>query len=116
MVELGWENFVNNLKNCWENCEGDWKSWVGDWKNYWNDENGLHGLIVGDRCVGSMRNLGDFSSQDYTLVRKDHCFALKRPHSSVLDIVAELETQDTLQTHDSWLDSMYNPELKIGLG
>ena len=43
-------------------------------------------------CVGSMRNLGDFSSQDYTLVRKDHCLALKRPHSSVHDIVAELES------------------------
>ena len=24
MVEHGWENFVDNLKNCWENCEG-WK-------------------------------------------------------------------------------------------
>ena len=23
MVELGWESFVDNLKNCWENC--DWK-------------------------------------------------------------------------------------------
>ena len=44
MVELGWENFVDNLKFCWENCEGDWKSWVDDWKNYWNDGSGLHGL------------------------------------------------------------------------
>jgi len=70
----------------------------------------------GHRCVGSMRNLGDFSSQDYTLVRKDHCLALKRPHSSVQDIVTELETQDTPQTHDSWHDSMYSSELKIGLG
>ena len=65
-------------------------------------------------CFSSMRNLGDFSSQDCTFVRKDYCSALKRPHSSVQDIVAELETQDTPQTHDSWLDSKYYPELKIG--
>jgi len=41
---------------------------------------------------------------------------LKRPHSSVQNIIAELETQDTPKTHDSWLDSMYNPELEISLG
>ena len=70
----------------------------------------------GHYCVGSMRNLNDFSSQDYTLERKDHCSALKRPHSSVQKSVGELEIQDTPQTHGSWLDSMYNPELKIGLG
>ena len=68
----------------------------------------------GHYCVGSMRNLGDFASQDCMLVRKDHCLALKRSHSSVQDIVAELKTQDTPQTHDSWLDSEYSPELKIG--
>jgi len=72
--------------------------------------------VGGHCCVGSMRNLGDFSSQDCMLVRKDHCLALKRPHSSVQDIVAELETQDTPKTHDSWVDSKYNPELKISLG
>ena len=49
---------------------------------------------------GSMRNLGDYSSQDCTLVRKDYYSALKRPHSSVQDIVAGLETQDISQTHD----------------
>ena len=38
---------------------------------------------------------------------------LKKAHSSVLKIVVELETQDTPQTHDSWLDSKYNPELKL---
>jgi len=71
--------------------------------------------VGGHCCVGSMRNLVDFSSQDYTLVRKDHCSALKRPHSLVQDNIAELETQDTRQTYDSWLDSIYSPELKIGL-
>ena len=117
MVELGWENFVDNLKNCWENCEGDWKSWVDDWKNYWNDGSGLHGLTVGGHYFdGSMRNWGDFSSQDCTLERKDHCSALKRLHSSVQKSVGELKIQDTPQTHDSWPDSKYNPELKIGLG
>ena len=82
-----------------------------------DDGSGLHGLIVGGHYfVSSMRNLGDFSSQDCTLERKDHCSALKRSHSSAQDIVAELEIQDTPQTHDSWLDSLYSPELKIGLG
>ena len=85
---------------------GDQKSWVDDWKNYWNDGSGQHGLTVsGHCCFGSMRNSGDFSSQDCTLVRKDYCSALKRPHSSVLKSVVKLETYDTPQTHDSWLDS-----------
>ena len=70
----------------------------------------------GHCCVGSMRNLGDFSSQDCMLVRKDHCSVLKRPHSSVQDIVAEPEIQGTPRTHDSWLDSKYSPELEISLG
>ena len=96
MVELG------NLKNCWENCEGDWKSWVDDWKNYWNDGSGLHSLTVGGHYFdGSMRNLGDFSSQDCTLERKDHCLALKRLHSLVHGIVTEPEIQGTPRTHDS---------------
>ena len=72
--------------------------------------------LSGHCCFGSMRNLGDFTSQDCTFMRKDYCSALKRPHSSVQDIIAELETQDTPQTHDSSLDSMYNPELEISLG
>ena len=72
---------------------------------------------MGGHCfVGSMRNLGDFSSQDYTLVRKDHCSALKRLHSSVMKNVVELEIHDTFQIHNSWLDSEYSPELEIGLG
>ena len=50
------------------------------------------------------------------LVRKDYCSALKRPHSSVQDIIAEFETQDTPQTHDSWLDSKCSPVLEIGSG
>ena len=67
-------------------------------------------------CFGSMKNLGDFSNQYYTLVHKDHCLALKRTHSSVLKSIVELETQDTPQTHDSWLDSKYSSELKINFG
>jgi len=63
-----------------------------------------------------MRNSGDFSSKDCMLVRKDYCSTLKRLHLSVQDIVVELETQDTPQIHDSWLDSKYHPELKISLG
>jgi len=47
---------------------------------------------------------------------KDYCSAFKRPHSSVLESIVELETQDTHQTHGSWLDNKYSPELKIGLG
>ena len=70
----------------------------------------------GHYFVGSMRNLGDFSSQNCTLVHKDHCSALKRLHSSVQKSVDELEIQDTPQIHDSWPDSKYNPELEIGLG
>ena len=77
----------------------------------------MHDLTVsGHYYFGSMRNSGDFSSQDCTLVRKGYCSALKRPHSSVLKSVVELETHDTPQTHDSWPDSKYNLELEIGLG
>ena len=72
--------------------------------------------MSGNYCFGSIRNSGDFSIQDCTLVHKDYCSALKRPHSSVLKSVVGLETQDTPQTHDSCLDSKYSPELKIGLG
>ena len=65
---------------------------VDDWKNYWNDGSGLHGLTVGGHYFdGSMRNLGDFSSQDCTLERKDHYSALKRPRSSVQESVGELD-------------------------
>ena len=46
-MELGWKNFVDNVKNCWENFEGDLKNWVDDWKNYQNDGSGLHDLTVG---------------------------------------------------------------------
>ena len=107
-MELSWESF-DNLKNCWENCEGNLESWVDDWKNYWNDGSSLHDLTVSGYCYfGSMRNSGDFSSQDCTLVRKDHCSALKRLHSSVLESVVELETQDTPQTHDSWLNNKFS--------
>ena len=84
------------MKNCWENCEGALESWVDDWKNCWNDGSGLHGLTVGGHYfVSSMRNLDDFSNQDCTLERKDHCSALKRWHSSVQKSVVELEIQDT---------------------
>ena len=77
----------------------------------------MHGLTVGGHYfIGSMRNLGDFSSQDCTLERKDHCSALKRPHSSIQKSIVELEIQDTSQTHDSWLDNKYSPELEFGLG
>ena len=67
-------------------------------------------------CFGSMRNSGDFSSQNCTLVGKDYCSALKRPHSSVLKSVIEFETQDTPQTYDSWLDNKYSPELEFSSG
>ena len=81
-----------------ENYDGNWKSWVDDWKNYWHDGSGLHDLTVSGHCYfNSMRNSGDFSSQDYTLVHKDYCLALKRPHSSVQDIVAELEHMTLLK-------------------
>jgi len=63
-----------------------------------------------------MRDSGDFSSQDCTLVRKDYYWALNRPHSSVQKIVIKLGILDTPQTHDLWLDNKYSPELKIGLG
>ena len=77
----------------------------------------MHDLTVSGHCYfGSMRNLGDFSSQDCTLVRKDYCSALKRPHSSVHGIVAEPETQGIPRTHDSWLNSKYSLEMEIGLG
>jgi len=72
--------------------------------------------VSGHYYFGSMRNSGDFSNQDCTLVHKDYCSAFKRPHSSVLKNIVELKTQDTPQTNDSWLDSKYSPELKIGLG
>ena len=49
-------------------------------------------------------------------MRKDHCSALKRLHSSVLESFVELKIQDTPQIHDSWLDSKYSPEFEIGLG
>ena len=49
-------------------------------------------------------------------MHKDYSWALKRPHSSVQEIIIELEILDTPQTHDSWLDSKYSPELEIGLG
>jgi len=92
IVELGWESFVDNLKN-WvdglKNCDGNLKSWVDDWKNYWNIGSGLNGLTVsGHCCFHSMRNSGDFSNQDYMFVYKDYCWALKRPHLSVQKIVA----------------------------
>ena len=77
----------------------------------------MHGLTVSSHCYfGSMRNSDNFSSQDCMLVRKDYCSALKMPHSSVLESIIELEIQDTPQTHDSWLDSKYSPELEISLG
>jgi len=66
-VELGWKNFVDNLKNWvdgWKNCDGNLKSWVDDWKNYWNVGSDLNDLTVsGHYCFGSMRNSGDFSSK-----------------------------------------------------
>jgi len=85
--KLGWESFVDNLKKWvdgWRNYNGNLKSLVDDWKTYWNVGSGLNGLTVSDHCCfGSMRNLGNFSSQDCTFVRKDYCWAFKRPLSSV---------------------------------
>ena len=80
-MEFGWESFVDNLKNWADGCEdydGDQKILVDDWKNCWNDGSGLHGLTVsGHCCFGSIRNSGNFSNQDCTLVHKDYCWALK---------------------------------------
>ena len=70
----------------------------------------------GHCCFGSIRNYGDFSSRDCTLVRKDCCSALKRPHSSVHGRIAEPETLGTPRTHDSWLDSKCSPGVEIGSG
>ena len=79
-MELGWENFVDNWKNWvdgWKNCDSNLKSWVDDWKNYgydWNVGSDLNGLTLsGHCCFGSMRDLGDFSNQDCTLVCRDYC-------------------------------------------
>ena len=98
-MEFDQESFVDNLKNWangWNNCDGNKKSWVDDWKNYWNDGSSLHDLNVsGHCCFGFMRNAGDFSNQDYTFVYKNYCWALKRPHLSVQEIVVQLETLDT---------------------
>ena len=74
-MELRWESFVNSLKNWadgWENYDGNWKSWVDDWKNYSNVGSGL--TVSGHYCFSSMRNSGDFSSQDCTFVHKDYCW------------------------------------------
>ena len=73
-------------------CDGNLKIWVDDW-NVESDFNGL--TLSGHYCFGSMRNSGDLSSQNWTLVRRDYCCALKRPHSLVQEIVAEFGTPDT---------------------
>ena len=59
--------------------------------------------MSGHCYFGSMRNSGDFSSQDCKFMRKDYCSALKRSHSSVHGRVAEPETQGTPRTHDHGL-------------
>ena len=75
MVELGWESFADSLKICQKNFDGNLESWVDDWKNYWNDGSDLNGLTVSRHCCfGSMKNLGDFSNQDCTFMRKDYCY------------------------------------------
>ena len=93
------------MERGWESCDDNWENCV---------RNSL--TLSGHGYLGSMRNSSDFSSYDCTFMCKDYCLALKRSHSSVQKIVAELETQDTPQTRDSWLDSKYSPELEIGLG
>jgi len=64
IVELGWESFIDNLKNWvdgWKNCDGNLKFWVDDW----NVGSGLDDLTLSRHYYfGSMRNSGDFSSQD----------------------------------------------------
>ena len=86
IVEHGWEHFVDNLEN-----------WVDDWKNYWHNESGLHDLTVsGHYYFGSMRNSG-VSSLDCTLVCKDYCSALKRPHSSFWKVLLSLKYRTLLK-------------------
>jgi len=63
-----------------------------------------------------MRNLGDFSSRDYTFESMDCYGPLSRPHSYAQAIFVEHEKKNTLQTHGAWLDSMCSPKLKFGLG
>ena len=89
---------IDNCKN--QICDYDWDgNWVDNRKDYdydWNVGSGLNGLTMSDHCCfGSMSNSGDFSSQNYTFVHKDYCWALKRLHSSFQKIIAKLETQDT---------------------
>ena len=93
------------------------ESWVYDWKNYDYDWDIGSDLILSCHyCFGSMKSLGDFSNQDCTFEHKDCYRALKRTHSWAWEIFAKLEKLGTPQTHGSWLDSKYSPELKIGLG
>ena len=50
-------------------CDGNLKNCVDDW----NVESGLNGLTLrGHCCFSSMRNSGDFFSQNYTFEHKNY--------------------------------------------
>ena len=97
-MEFGWKYFVDNLKNWvdgWKNCDGNLKIWVDDW----NVGSDLNGLTLSSHCYfGSIRNSGDFSNQNCTLVHKDYCSALKRLHSSVQVLLLSLNTGHSSNT------------------
>ena len=71
-MELGWKSYVDNYESWsnWKNCHYDW-----------DVESGL--TLSGHCCLGSIRNSGNFSSQNCTFEHKDCYGALKRPHSWV---------------------------------
>ena len=92
-------------KLCWlENCVNNWEV-----ESCWN---GL--TLRGHGCFDSMRNLGNFSRRDCTFECRDCCGVLRRPHSCVQATFVRHETQDTIQTYGSWLDSKYSLDLKFG--
>ena len=68
--ELSWESCVDNYES-WidcKNCDGNLKSLVDSWKNYNYDwDVGSDLVMIGHCCFGSMRNSGNFSSQDVRL-------------------------------------------------
>ena len=86
-MKHGQESFIDNQIDDWKNYDGNW---VNDRKNFdynWDVANDL--TLSGHCCFGSMRNSGDFSSQDCTFEHKDCYGVLKRPHSWARDTFIE---------------------------
>jgi len=76
----------------------------------WDGENYLKN-VAWKNCYG-----GDFSNRDCTFVSTDYVAAVSRPHSCVLEVLAESEKHDTLQKHGSVPDSMNNPDCELVVG